>query len=61
MSWAVDLAAFCDIYGAENHTNGNHLAVLSVNVAFVYHFVAPTTLSPTSIGLLVILVNWLHQ
>ena len=32
------------IYGTENGTNGCHLAVFSVDVAFAHHTVDPTTL-----------------
>ena len=41
----MDLAALCDIYsyvcGAENGTNVCRLAVISVNIVFAHHLVAP--------------------
>ena len=39
----MDLAALRDSYVgvAENGTNGHHLAVSSVNIAFAHHLVAP--------------------
>ena len=32
---------FCITYGADNSTNGCHLAVFSEDVAFARHFMAP--------------------
>ena len=55
MSLAIDLATVCDVWG-ENGTNGYHLAVFSVDVAFACHFVAthhPLLSHP--IGVLVVL------
>ena len=54
MSLAMDLAALCDIYDGENGTNGCHLAVFSVDVAFAHHFEA-TLLPSHPIGVLVVL------
>ena len=48
MSFAVVSVALCDSYVAigENGTNGCHLAVFSLDVAFACHFMA-THLPPT--------------
>ena len=49
MSLAMDLAALCDMYRGQNDTNGWHLAIFSLDVAFSHHFVAirlPPTLPP---------------
>ena len=49
MSLAMDLvAAFCDVCGSENGTNGRYLPVFNVGVVFTYHFVAthPSTTLP---------------
>ena len=38
--WLMNLTIDCVIYGSENGTNGCHLALFSVDVAFTYHLVA---------------------
>ena len=56
MGLATELTALFDICGAENGTNGCHLAIFSVDVAFAHYFVAPTTPPPsTPVGVLVVL------
>ena len=55
MSLAMDLAA-CMLCGGENGTNGCHLAVFSVDIAFSRHFVA-THLPSHPIGVLLVLAT----
>ena len=55
MSVTMDLAALCDVWTC-NDTNGIHLAVFSVDMAFSLHFVAPHPSPPSRpIKLLVVL------
>ena len=46
MSLAMDLAALCDMWRWKWHTNGCHLAVFIVNVAFARHFITTHPLPP---------------
>ena len=52
MNWVMDLAALYDMWricGDENKTNRCHLAVFSIDVAFVHYFMAidPSTTLPS--------------
>ena len=50
MSLAMDLAALiCVICGGENGTNGYHLVVYIVDVAFAYHFMVTHPLPPPTL------------
>ena len=57
MSMAKDFAALCDtVCGIKNGTNGCHLAVFSVDVAFACHFVGSHPPPPSRpIGVLPVL------
>ena len=62
MSLAMDLAALCDICGAENGTNECHLIVFSFDGVFARHFIFPHHSPPsTPVGVLVVLAEKLFK